>query len=558
MKMNSKINPHILCYIEAVEKGMIEACEDQHLLVALIRKCFKTEDIYTDDEQLEKYFGLTKYFPYEQLFDWEEFVFALHCCTYRADGLPRWPDLFLLIGRGAGKDGYIAFESFALTSPYNGIKHYDVDICANSEQQAKAPFDDIYGVLETPNQIKKLKKHYYWNKEEILNLKTKSKIKYRTNNPKGKDGLRSGIVIFNEIHQYEDYANINVFTTGLGKKPHPRRTYATTNGDVRDGPLDHMIERAQQILKGNISDNGMLPFICRLNKKEDVDNPKNWEMANPSLKYLPSLREEIQKEYHDWKLNPSQFSAFMTKRMNIPDGNKEIEVTSWENILAACGDVPNLSGKNGVVGIDYASVTDFASAGILVRVGDKRYWITHSWVCVHSLDLPRIKAPVHEWEKQGLLTFVDEAEINPDLIAEWIAEQAVKYNLSKLALDGFRYALVAASLKKIGFDCKDYKNIKLVRPTDVMMIEPVIKSCFLNHNFAWGDNPLMRWAVNNTKKVRSGKKEGTDTGNYYYAKIEGKSRKTDPFMALVAAMTIESELGDGGSSETPDIDVYTY
>lgn len=556
MRMNSKINPHILQYIEAVENGTIEACEDQHLLVALVRKCFETENIRTDDEQLEKYLSLVKYFDYEQLFDWEEFVFALHCCTYRADGLPRWPDLFLLLGRGAGKDGYIAYESFALASPYNGIKHYDVDICANSELQARAPFDDIYNRLEEPSQTKKLKKHYYWNKEEIVNLKTKAKIKYRTNNPKGKDGLRSGIVVFNEIHQYEDYANINVFTTGLGKKKHPRRTYATTQGDVRDGPLDDYVATSEQILNGEIEDNGFLPFICRLNCKEDVDNPKNWEMANPSLKYLPSLQEEIRKEYVDWKRDPAQFSAFMTKRMNIPDGNKNIEVTSWDNILASCGEVPDLPGKSGVVGIDYASVTDFASAGILIRLGDMRYWITHSWVCTHSLDLPRIKAPLKEWEKQGLLTYVDDVEINPDFIAEWIAEQAIKYNLPKLALDGFRYALVAKSLKKIGFDHKDYKNIKLVRPSDIMMIEPVIKSCFINHLFAWGDNPLMRWAVNNTKKVRSGRKEGTDTGNYYYAKIESKSRKTDPFMALVAAMTIESEIGDG-VSEYNDLPVIT-
>ena len=49
----------------------------------------------------------------------------------------------------------------------------------------------------------------------------------------------------------------------------------------------------------------------------------------------------------------------------------------------------------------------------------------------------------------------------------------------------------------------------------------------------------LRWAANNTKLVRSGRREGTDTGNYYYAKIEGKSRKTDPFMALAAAMVIE-------------------
>lgn len=556
--MTSKINPYILQYIEAIENGTIEACEDQHLLVKLIRKCFDKEDIYTDDKQLEKYFSLTKYFPYEQLFDWEEFVFALHCCTYRADGMPRWPDLFLLLGRGAGKDGYIAFESFALSSQYNGIKHYDIDICANSEQQSKPPFDDVWNCLENPVQTKKLKRHYYWNKEEIINLKTKSKIKYRTNNPKGKDGLRSGVVVFNEIHQYEDYKNINVFTTGLGKKKHPRRTYATTNGDVRDGPLDDYIATSEQILKGKIDDNGFLPFICRLNDKKDVDNPKKWDMANPSLKYLPNLQEEIRKEYIDWKRDPSQFSAFMTKRMNIPDGNKAIEVTSWENILASCESVPDLSGKNGVVGIDYASVSDFASAGILIRVGDMRYWITHSWVCVESLDLPRIKAPLKEWEKQGLLTFVDDAEINPDWIAEWIAEQATKYNLSKLALDNFRYALVAKSLKKIGFDHKDYKNIKLVRPSDIMIIEPVIKSCFINHNFSWGDNPLMRWAVNNAKKIRSGVKQGTDTGNFYYGKIEGKSRKTDPFMALVSAMTIETELGDGGSAETPDYDVVTY
>ena len=52
--MNSKINPHILQYIEAVEKGKIEACKDQVLLIKYVRKCFKTEDIYTDDEQLEK------------------------------------------------------------------------------------------------------------------------------------------------------------------------------------------------------------------------------------------------------------------------------------------------------------------------------------------------------------------------------------------------------------------------------------------------------------------------------------------------------------------------
>ena len=55
----------------------------------------------------------------------------------------------------------------------------------------------------------------------------------------------------------------------------------------------------------------------------------------------------------------------------------------------------------------------------------------------------------------------------------------------------------------------------------------------------------LRWAVNNTKRVRASRKVGVDTGNFIYAKIEAKSRKTDPFMALVASMVIEPLLGAG-------------
>lgn len=557
--MTYKMNSHIQNYINLINSGKKAACKEQKQLVKHIEKCFKNEDIYTNEKQLESYLALVKYFPYDELFDWEIFCLALHCCTYRKkDNMPRWPDLFALMGRGGGKDGYIAFESFCLVSHYNGIKGYNVDICANNEAQAKAPFNDIYDVLDTPGQTGKLKKHFYWNKEEIVNLKTKSKIKYRTNSPKGKDGLRSGIVILNEIHQYENYKNINVFTTGLGKKKHPRRTYATTNGDVREGPLDHYLEQAEEILTGAIPDDGFLPFICKLDNKKEVDNPKNWEKANPSLIYLPNLRAEIEKEYKEWKKSPTKFSAFMTKRMNIPDGDKDRQVTDWENIIATKKELPNLEGRSAVVGIDYAKISDFASVNFHFRDGDKRYDISHSWLCLKSNDLSRIKAPWKQWADEGLLTLVDDVEINPDLLIDYIAEMATKYEIMKISLDSFRYALLSKSLRNIGYDAKEFKNIYLIRPSDIMKVYPVIDSCFNNQNFIWGDNPVLRWATNNTKSIRSSRKAGSDTGNFYYGKIEAKSRKTDPFMALVASMVSENDLGDCDDSDTPDLGVFTF
>jgi phage terminase large subunit-like protein len=367
-------------------------------------------------------------------------------------------------------------------------------------------------------------------------------IKGRTNNPKSKDGMRSGMIAFNEIHQYANYNNIKVFTTSLGKRPHPRTLYATTNGDVRGGPLDDLLARASDILRTGIKDNGLLPFVCRLDHKDEANCPELWVKANPSLLYLPDLLNEIEKEFLAWKENPLANGDFMTKRMNLPQSAADIVVTDWENITATNKELPDLTGMSCTCGIDYASISDFASVDLHFRIGDERFDINHSWLCEQSKDLFRINAPWREWVGSGLLTLVPGVEIHPDLICEWIEAKAMLYQIKGIAMDSFRYALFTKALNNIGFDASERKNIKLVRPSDIMKAVPVIDSCFNNHYFAWGDNPVLRWAANNTKKIRSGVKSGTDTGNYVFAKIEGKSRKTDPFQALVHSMVIEGDL----------------
>ena len=552
---------HLTRFTDKIDSGEIRVCKEVSALVDHIKYCFDTEDIYVNETQADKYIALARYFPWGEVFEWQEFVITLHDCTYWTDSdMPRWPDLFCMIGRGAGKDGTIALESVALASQYNGISAYDVDICANNEEQALRPVLDIVNAFDAPEYQKKLKRFFTWKKESVTNLTTKSIIQGRTNNPKGKDGLRSGIVIFNEIHQYEDYRNINVFTTGLGKKKHPRRSYYTTNGDVREGPLDDILETAEGILFSGDPDNGLLPFICKLDSKEEVDNPDMWEKANPSLPHLPDLRTEIKKEYAEWKKSPARLPAFMTKRMNIPDSASEIQVTAYDNIKATKAELPDMHGWTCVAGIDYSKITDFASVVLHFRQGDVRYDIGHSWLCAKSTDIPRMKCPWKEWAQNGRLTVVDDVEINPHYITDWLKDAKKNYNIRALAIDDFRFALLAGALEDIGFDCKARKNLKMVRPSDIMRVAPVIDSLFANHNLVWGDAPEMRWATNNTKLIRYGRNLGqsddADLGNFVYGKIEGKSRKTDPFMAFVAAMAIEDRIIERKS--TPQVDVIMY
>jgi phage terminase large subunit-like protein len=535
MTYSKLLIPEVQNYIDWVRSGEIAVCKEQLQLCDYVENCFKTEELFIDTKQLERYLSLQKYFPFE-LLDWEVFCFTLHNCAYSEPGVLRWPDLFILVGRGAGKNGYLAFEDFALISQYNNIKKYHIDICANSEEQAKTSFNDVYDVLEEHEQ--KLKKHFDWNKEVITNIRTGSELKFRTANFKTKDGGRPGKVDFDEYHQYEDYKTIQVFKTGLGKKKNPRTTITTTNGDVRDGPLDKLISRSEQILKGAIKDNGLLPFICKLDDEKEVDNPKMWGKANPSLFHFDELRRTMEREYIDYKEDPVSNSSFMTKRMNVPQGNKDQEVTSWENILATNQKIPDLTGKTCVVGIDYAKTTDFVVAGLLFRIKEKYYWLSHTWVCSQCKDLHRIKAPLKEWEQAEYLTFIDGPEVPPETPALWLAKQAETYNLTVLGMDLYRYTLLARALREVGFDTdkKGVNNIKLIRPSDQMKISPTITSLFVNHNIVWGDNPLMRWYTNNACMVTS------SAGNVTYGKIEEKSRKTDGFMAFVAAMCVSDEL----------------
>lgn len=523
-------------YINIVESGEVRTCPEQRLLIEnVVKPALADSNVFIDEVKVEKYLSYQQYFPFD-LFPWEKFLFILHCCTFYKDtGQPRFSDLFALMGRGGGKNGYLSFEDFCLITETNGIPQYDIDICANSEEQAKTSFDELINVLENPKFRKKFEKNFRWTQTVIENRKTRSKIKYRTNNPKGKDGLRSGKVDFDEPHAYTNWENINVFTTGLGKKPHPRRTYISTNGDVRDGPLDRLIEQSEKILNGELDDNGFLPFICRLGDKKLVDDSRNWEMANPSLPYLPTLFAQMKREYAEYLLDPVTNHAFMTKRMNEPQGNKDQEVTSWENILKTNRALPDLTGRSCVCGIDFAKTTDFVSAVLLFRGKDVFYTIHHSWLCTRSNDIGRIKMPLDEMVRRGLLTMVDDVEVHPSLVTQWIQTMRRSYQIDKIAIDDYRFSFISRELSTIGYEAKE-KTVKLVRPSDIMRIQPVIASGFAAGRFIWGDDPLLRWYTNNTKLVPSA------NNNYTYGKIEPKSRKTDGFFAFVAAMTLSDEL----------------
>ena len=534
-------------YMRQVETGAVRSCERQKKLMRYVRNVFATEELYIDNERLEKYTGFSRYFGFERLFPWESFLLALWLCTYRADGEPRWDELICIVGRGAGKNGFISYVSWCLTTAANGIRYYDVNIVANSEVQAMTSFVDIKRILDSDKA--KWRRKWDWNKQDITNKSTQSTIKYLTSGANSKDGGRPGLVVFDEVHEYKSWKLIEVMTTGLGKVDEGRIAYISSMGDVREGVIDSLLSDCDAILDGDETDAGRLPFVCTLDDVDEVHDEKNWEKANPSWRYKQaSFRAKVRKEYVKWKKNNAGGNAsFMTRRMGIPQGDKEYDVATYDDLMRASREIPDMTDRSCVLGLDLARKDDFVSACLLFREGGQYMAIHHSWLCSNSRDWERIDDNVKEYGsiRPDILTIVDDVEVPSRLVQDWIYDAMGRYAIEKVACDFYRYDSIKDVLEDLGFSASD-KSVEFVRPSDHMRIQPIINSAFLTGSLAWGNDRLMRWFCNNTKLVPFQNK------NYKYEKKEARGQKTDGFMALVAAFCIADSIVEYRDDEMID------
>lgn len=529
-------------YLRYAEDNPKKINKERSLLIKnIVLPTLRRNDVFFDEKT---YKNCIKYCEkhYYKLFPYQKFIYAF-AFMYKED-IPIFPKFFVMMGRGNGKDGFIVPIVNFFQTPLYGVKNYHVEIVANSEQQVKDTFKVAYDAMDVPVMKGKFKV----TKELITNVATKSELRYNTSNAKTKDGKRPGCLVLNEIHAYENYDQINVFESAFGKVRHPREFIITTNGYVREGPLDELLDLMEEILESGDNPLGYFPFICKIDSIEEVDDQEAWHKANPSMEYMPILAHQILQDYLEMQKLPSKRPEFITKRMNWPDRNDEETVASWENILRCCYEdikkktprkTPETKGRMAILALDYADVRDFASAGVLTEKDGEYIWRQHTWICAQSPFLDSIKFPVRK--NIGLPEFqdyeiVDGPVIPPEMIVRWCIDRMSEYAVIKITMDTYRYTLFKEIFETYGIQEETKQNpygqLRLIRKIASVcgIIAPDIEKLFAEGKINFGQSAIMRWYTNNTEVA-------TDKfGNKQYRKIEPKLRKNDGFMAFLAAM----------------------
>lgn len=533
-------------YIQKYEKEKIRFNKERILLIEnIVKPLLERDDIFFDEETYRKCITFCEKWFYK-LFPYQKFIYAF-VFMYDKNSIPIFRTFIIEMGRGNGKDGMIMPLATFLTTKYYGVNGYNIDIVATAEDQAQDTYNVLYDILEDNKKI--FGKSFYWNKEYAISRKTKSRIKFNTSNAKTKDGKKDGAIIYNEYHGYEKDDQIKVFQSGLGKIKHPRIFIITTQGDIREGPLDELLSVCAGVLNGESNELRYFPFLCKLDDAKEVDNTEMWHKANPSLEYMPTLKDNMMIDYLEMQKFPSKKPEFMTKRMNIPQQKKDELVTSWENLEKASfkdvknrieRDTPNLEGCNCVVGIDMASLNDFACAGLLFKENGEYIWRHKTWVCSNGRFFKNIKFPFHLAGEYGYTDFevVDTNTISEDEVISWVMEKMSNYRICRIKMDMYQFKLYKKTFEKYGITEYNEKTnpngiLEMIRyPASIATIyAPKIEVEFEEGRINIGNSSIMRWAVNNTKVVTQ------KDNNKRYEKIEPKLRKNDTFMAFLAAFS---------------------
>ncbi|EGO5134719.1 terminase large subunit [Enterococcus faecalis] len=539
---------HVDYYIQQYKKGEIKLNKERiELIEYLERDILSRDDIYFNDKMIDDCINYGEKWFFE-LQPFQKFLIAFVFLYFKKNNRNFYRKFLWMFGRGGGKNGLLSVVLNFLQTELHGILDYNISIVANSEDQAKTSFEEIYNTIK---RNKTLQKAFEYGKTVITSKKTGSYIRFRTSNGDTKDGLRDGAVAFDEIHQYPSNKDVKVHISGLGKKPNPREFYVGTDGYVREGFLDSLKEKAKRVLSGSSRPNAIFPFICKLDSEDQVTESENWELANPMFhqplsEYAESLLETIFEEYEDLEDDPSNREEFMTKRMNLPVTDLERSVASYEEIMDTNRPLPNLEGRQAIGCLDFASLRDFAACGLLFKDRDDYVFKTHSFVRKQFADIyygysrkasEQTKerfAPIKEWENRGLLSVVDGATIEPQTVVDWFVEQRYKYGVTKIVADNFRMDVLRPLLIAAGFEVVVIKNPRAVDS----LLAPRIETAFANRHIVFGENPLMRWYTNNVLVKTN------NDGNKTYLKKEEVRRKTDGFKAFVCGMYLADELTD--------------
>lgn len=461
---------------------------------------------------------------------WEKaFLQTAYGFKIAATNLRRFNEAILLIARKNGKTTFVAgidLAEFFLSK--GGV---DIVCASNTNDQAAILFEEINNMREQSKALSKpnrSRKNIFY----IYSPKNKNKIKKLSGQSRNLDGFNIEVGCIDEVHEMTDSKVYDAIKQSQSTKEEPLIFIISTEGKCVGGFLDNKLEYCRKMIKGEIDDERVLPWLYTQDSQDEIFLDKStWIKSNPSLgavKSITYLEDVMNKSKNDL----STRITMLCKDFNI----KQLESGSWLTFEDLNNEekfrLDDLRDTYAVAGVDLSSTTDLTAAVLLVVKNHKKYVISHFFMPSDVLQkrIEEDSVPYDIWVKKGYITLTDGSQNDFSLVTEWFKSMVFDYGIRPLwvGYDPWNSQYWINEMTDAGF------TMEKVRQGVFSLSEPMkqLEADLKNHIVIYDNNPILKWCFANTQaKVDV-------NGNIQPCKLNSKYKRIDGAVALIIAYAV--------------------
>lgn len=532
----------LMDYIHEIESGRIIAGRELKSVLNDLKNDLNDPRFIYDEapgklriEFIEKFCKHTKSPFNGQPFLLELWEKALLECAYgfkMADtGLRRFNEVILLIARKNGKTTFIA--GIDLAEFFLSRGGTDIVCASNTNDQASILFEEINNMREQSKALrneKRSKKNIFY----IYSPKNKNKIKKLSAQSRNKDGYNIEVGCIDEVHEMTDSKVYDAIKQSQSTKKEPLIFIITTEGTTVDGFLDTKLEYCRKMIKGDIKDIRILPWLYTQDNIDEIfADPTSWTKSNPSLgniKLRSYLEDMMVKSQNDL----STRVTMLCKDFNI----KQLDSGSWLTFNDLNNEerfnLEELRDSYAIGGVDLSSTTDLTAAVLLVIKNGKKYVIPHFFMPSDLIEqrVMEDKIPYDLWIKKGLVTTTDGNQNDFSLVTQWFLSMVRTHGIRPLWIgyDPWNSQYWVKEMEDAGF------TMEKIRQGIYTLSEPMkqLEGDLKNKLVIYDNNPILKWCLSNTQaKVDV-------NGNIQPSKLNSKLKRIDGCVALIITYAVLS------------------